>query len=59
MRKKDKNSHKKYRIDLDLNTITDYEAVVDLQNDNSAITAAVSGILVEKLGDTSIFGDYA
>ena len=45
-------------IDISLNTITDYEAVVDLQNDNSAITAAVSGILVDKTGDTSIFGEY-
>ncbi len=41
-----------------LNTITNYENITDNINDNSAISQAVSGIVVEKIGDESIFGAF-
>lgn len=41
-----------------LNTITNYESIIDNINDNDAISQAVSGIVVEKTGDESIFGSF-
>lgn len=38
--------------------ITNYEAVADVQNDNTAITAQTSGFVIQKTGDTSIFGAF-
>lgn len=45
-------------IDTVLETITNYENLADLQNDNSAITIAASGIVKDKIGDMSIFGAF-
>lgn len=38
--------------------LPDYETMLDNQNDNSAITEAISGFIKEKIGDKSIFGTY-
>lgn len=42
----------------DITTLTNYENLQDNINDNSSITIATSGTIVEKIGDRSIFGDW-
>lgn len=35
-----------------------YETIQDVQNDNSALISAISGVVINKTNDRSIFGDY-
>jgi hypothetical protein len=44
---------------LDTLPLTDYENVLDAQNDNDAVSIAVSGVIVEKVGDEDPFGEWS